>query len=511
MNLKLTFALTITAVLLFVSSLFFFSGLVFVGPDESLVIISNYGEPKPAEKVLADEGEIGIRKEILGTGFHWVTPFLYRSEKRPVIVVPPNHVGVVTARHGEKIAGNRFLAEDDEIGIRRKVLGPGKYRINPYGYRVENVPQVVIKPGSVGVLINSQQGGVVKDRVLHPGVHYINPKQYKVVMVEVGLNEYTLTAGNSSRITDALLRGEVQPRSNDVKTSTGGAITFPSKDGFTVGLDLTVLWELTPLKAVAAVDTFGTVADLVERVIKPKFDSASRNEGSNYTAKEMIQGKSRAEFKKSFTKTLVDYTKNAPLDIVAALPRRVYVPVKIQLPIMQAQLKREEMLTNKEIEETAKVEAKVEEQKSLVDLEIEQVKADTRVLRADIRADSEKKIGEYEAETKLLVNKIELEIQKINTQLADIHSLAQAEVIDFRGKKEAQVAQAYIEAFGSAEAYNAYIFAVNALPEEKLPIKVIHAGEGTLWTDLNAQNSAGALLQMKNFKQINQVMESQRN
>ena len=503
-------ALVSVVVITVVAGIVFIGGLVFVGPNESLVIISNYGEPKPAEKVLADPGEIGIQKDVLGTGFHWITPFMYRYERQPIINIPADQVGILTARHGKKIEGDRFLAESGEIGIRRKVLGPGNYRINPYGYKVEKVRQVVVKPGNVGVLINSQQGGVMKDRALHPGVHYINPKQFKVVMVEVGLNEYTLTAGNSTVITDALLRGEIQPRLSDVRNSTGGAITFPSKDGFTVGIDLTVLWELTPRKAVAAVDTFGTVADLVERVIKPKFDSASRNEGSNYTAKEMIQGKSRAEFKKSFTQTLVDYTKSAPLDIVAALPRRVFVPVKIQLPIMQAQLKREQMLTNKEIEETAKVEAKVEEQKSLVDLEIEQVKADTRVLRADIKADSEKKIGEFEAETKLMVNKIELEIQKINTQLANIHSLAKAEVIKFRGKKESQLAQSYIEAFGSPEAYNAYTFATNALPENKLPVKIIHAGEGTLWTDLKSGQSSGPILQMKNFKQLNEVTRIKR-
>tara|TARA_Y100000589_G_C27179305_1_gene640087 strand:- start:855 stop:2384 length:1530 start_codon:yes stop_codon:yes gene_type:complete len=488
-----------------IGGLTFFAGLVFVGPNESLVIIGNYGDPKPAEKVLAEPGEIGIQKDVLGTGFHWVTPILYRYERQPIVNIPADHVGIITARHGKKIAGDRFLAEEGEIGIRRKVLGPGNYRINPYGYKVEKVRQVVVEPGMVGVLINSQQGGVMKDRALHPGVHYINPKQFKVVMVRVGLNEYTMTAGNSTVITDELLKGEVQPGLSDGRNPTGGAITFPSKDGFTVGIDLTVLWELTPRKAVAAVDTFGSVADLVERVIKPKFDSASRNEGSNYTAKEMIQGNSRAEFKKSFTKTLIDYTKDAPLSIVAALPRRVFVPVKIQLPIMQAQLKLEEMLTNKEIEETAKIEAKVEEQKSLVDLEIEQVKADTRVLRADIKADSEKNIGEFEAQTKLMVNKIELDIQKIRTQLTNIHSLAQAEVINFRGSKAAKLAESYIQAFGSAKAYNAYIFAVNALPKNKLPVKIIHAGEGTLWTDLKSGQSNGPLLQMKNFKQLNEV------
>ena len=49
-------------------------------------------------------------------------------------------------------ADGRVLAEqDDEQGIRRQVLLPGTYRLNPYGYRVEKVPMTEIKPGYVGV------------------------------------------------------------------------------------------------------------------------------------------------------------------------------------------------------------------------------------------------------------------------------------------------------------------------------------------------------------------------
>ena len=45
-------ALVSVVVITVVAGIVFIGGLVFVGPNESLVIISNYGEPKPAEKVL---------------------------------------------------------------------------------------------------------------------------------------------------------------------------------------------------------------------------------------------------------------------------------------------------------------------------------------------------------------------------------------------------------------------------------------------------------------------------
>jgi hypothetical protein len=409
---------------------------------------------------------------------------------------------VVTAKFGKKIEGDRFLAEKGEIGIQRVVLGPGTYRMNPFGYDVELVNQTVIPAGHVGVLVNNQKGGVIKERVLQPGTHYINPRMYKVKIVSVGLNEYSLSSEQIVRITDAQLRGEIEPSAIDStgNHATGGAIIFPSSDGFTVGLDVTLLWELSPENAVNAVNTFGQVSDLVERVINPKLDSACRNEGSNYTAKEMVQGDTRAKFQDSFTDKLTEYASQAPLEVIAALPRRVYVPVKIQLPIMQAQLKKEEMLTNKEIELTSKVEAKLEEQKKLVEQEIQQVKADTRVLRASIQAEAEKEIGEFEASTRLMVSKIELETQKVDAQIATIMSEADAATVEFKGKKEAELYKSNVNAFGTPESYNSYIFAIEALPVEKLPVKIIHSGEGTLWTDIKGAGASS--VNMKLMQQL---------
>lgn len=488
-----------------------FSGLEFVGPDEMLVVIARYGRPL-GEKLLADPGEIGIRKEVLGAGFHWIMPIVFETKRVKVFEVPSRKIGVLTAKYGDRIQGDRFLAEEGEIGIRRVVLGPGTYRFNPYGYDLDLFDQMNVPAGYVGVLINNQQGGVVRDQVLNPGLHYINPRMYKVELVKIGLSEHSRATEQRMQITDKLLRGEVKlpvSQSSDRRATedleVGGAISFPSKDGFIVGLDVTLMWELTPKNAVAAIDTFGRVTDLVERVINPKLDSSCRNSGSNYTAKDMIQGDSRTLFQTSFKNMLIEYAKEAPLEIVAVLPLRVYVPMQIQLPIMQAQLKKEEMLTNHEIEETSKVEARLEEQKKLVDQEIQQVKADTAVLRRSIRAQAEKEVGEFEAETKLLVAKIALETQKIDTQIAVTLSEADAEVARFRGNKEAELNRLQVDAFGGAETYNAYIFATQALPEEKLSVRILHAGEGTLWTDSNMQTDPTAL------KTLSEVQKMRKN
>ncbi len=501
---------TLAIAVFFLGSIVFFSGLVYVGPHEALVLTARFGDNKPSDRVLAEPGQRGIQKDVLGVGYHWVAPVLYEYQRVSIVHIEPGKIGILTALDGIKPEGERFLAEEGEIGIRRRVLGPGTYRLNPRHFKVTIENQTQLRPGSVGVLVDRQKGGVVKDRVLQPGVHYINPRQYKVKDVRVGLNEYTLSSRNRVAITAEMLRGEVEslaPEIQDPNRIAGGAVTFPSQDGFTVGLDVTVLWELTPENAIKAVDTYGDDDILVERVIHPMLNSASRNDGSQYSAKKMIQGSTRLDFKKSFTQTLNEYTRRAPLDIVAALPRRVFVPVKIQLPIMQAQLKNEELLTNKEIEETSKVEALLEEQIKLVDQEIEQVKADTRVLRLSVQAETQKEAGEFDAETRLRVARIQLEVQKLDTVIADIRSKAEASVIEYRGTQEGELNRMRVAAFGSSDAYNAYVFASNAFPKGKLPIRIIHAGEGTFWTDLSAGTSKPQLKALDEIRRLHRLLK----
>jgi len=121
----------------------------------------------------AEEGEIGIRKELRGPGRHFYCPVWWQREIVTDIVIQPGSVGIVTCKLGDSLPGTQFLV-DGEIGetkhkgVLRKVLGPGRYRINPYGYEVKIVQTekkesgtqtkysgwVEIPTGYVGVVTN---------------------------------------------------------------------------------------------------------------------------------------------------------------------------------------------------------------------------------------------------------------------------------------------------------------------------------------------------------------------
>ncbi len=118
----------------------------YVPPGKHLVVIANTGRPLAEGQVLAEAGQKGIQREVLGEGWHFVMPVIYSREIEDNVVIPPGKVGIVTALGGKPLPPGRLLAEDDEQGIQRNVLPPGAYRINRHGFTIEEAPALNLAP-----------------------------------------------------------------------------------------------------------------------------------------------------------------------------------------------------------------------------------------------------------------------------------------------------------------------------------------------------------------------------
>ena len=181
----------------------------YVPPDYMAVIISKTGKTLPDGQILAEKGEKGIWKEVLGEGRYFLNPIIYEWVLKPVIEIDIGKIGVMTSKIGKDLPRGDFLAEKDEKGIQKTILGPGKYRLNPYGFEVAIQDALEIPIGYVGIVTSlagkeAKEGdfavigekGVLKD-VLQPGLYYINPRQYQVNIVEVGTNQISLLGYDS--------------------------------------------------------------------------------------------------------------------------------------------------------------------------------------------------------------------------------------------------------------------------------------------------------------------------
>ena len=184
----------------------------YVGPNEMAIITAKNGEALEPGQILAREGQKGIREEPLGEGRHFLNPIFYERRIVPAIIIDPGKVGVVTSKVGEKLPTGEFIAERGQKGIWQSVLGPGKYRMNPYGYNIEIVDAISIPIGYAGVITslsgeqapsgqfaNDKQKGVRKD-VLQPGLYYVNAKEYKVDVLEIGINQVSLLGEGGSKV-----------------------------------------------------------------------------------------------------------------------------------------------------------------------------------------------------------------------------------------------------------------------------------------------------------------------
>jgi hypothetical protein len=176
----------------------------YVRPNEMAIIVTKTGTPLPPDQILAHEGQQGIQADVLGEGRHFRNPVFTDWVITNIVVIPAGKFAIVTSKVGKNPPEGEFMANDDEKGIWKRVLGPGKYRMNPHGYNIELVDAAPIPIGYAGVVTSLSgkkapegefaafgQKGVMGD-ILQPGLYYLNPKQYLVNMLEIGVNQVSL-------------------------------------------------------------------------------------------------------------------------------------------------------------------------------------------------------------------------------------------------------------------------------------------------------------------------------
>ena len=100
------------------------------------------------------------------------------------------------------------------------------------------------------------------------------------------------------------------------------------------------------------------------------------------------------------------------------------------------------------------------------------------------------------AETTKLVAAIAAKTAEIDKNATVLIGTAKAKAKTLSEEAKAEKFQLAVEAFGSGQAYNQWVFA-QGLPED-LELNLIYSGEGTFWTDLKGFSETMLGKQMKN-------------
>lgn len=509
---------------------------VYVPPDKCLVLIRKTGQPLPAGQKIAEAGQKGIQRNTLGPGRYFLNPWVWDWELHDLVVISAGdptrwkeyyaeaaadtdlpslegewpQVGILVNKVGPPAPDGREVVDEGYQGIQKRVLTPGTYRINPYVYEVrtrsaiivplgccgvvtsqlgetpgvETVPEVSIGPDGQPVhgqpkviqkLAGPGQRGVLRE-VLPPGIYYLNPYVYKVHPVQVGYNQIS-----------------------QIKTQEVGThITFPSKDGFTIEVEVTVVWGRHPAHIAEMLNRFGDIEKL-KLLVLGQMRSICRNLGSEYESTDFIRGEKRELYQQAVTETLRRVCRERDIEILIALIHNIAVHgsaqadkegLDLKTTIQRGCIAREQELTKQIQRETAVVRASLETAVVAVEIAREQVSADTRKKVAEVRATGERQAQEILAQRDLEVATIEKQIAELDAETTRLLGRARAEVEQLRNQAEADGKRLMIAAFGSGTAYNLYKFAENFAPES---IRLIFAGPGTFWTDLTRLQDAAGL------------------
>jgi hypothetical protein len=461
-----------------------------------------FGSNEPSKQGFwAEEGQVGILQKLRGPGRHFYCPIWWERTIVPDVVILPGEVGIVTCKLGESLPTGEFLVDGDVgeaqfKGILRKVLAPGRYRINPYGNEVKIIKTQIskedekrsgwvnISTGFVGVVTNltdnphRKQKAGIQTNVLPPGLYPTNPREMQIDVVEVGYRESTISVKS---VVDE--KGKIKvDESGEPQIASEDGINFPSSDGFPINLDFTAIWGLMPDQAPHAIRTFGNVKQVENKVVLPQIESICRNNGSNYTAVQLLVGEQREIYQQD---TLEDFRKvlsEKDLSLLYGLVRHIYIPKEVRLPIQTAFIADELKITREQEQRTAREEGNLREAEQRVILEGGRVKVETTKDVAARIAEGDKLAAETDAETRKLVAAIEKETAELESQAKLAIGKAENEGKGFIEQAKANRFKLAVEAFGNAGAYNNWMFA-NTLPKD-IELKLFYAGEGTFWTDL---------------------------
>ena len=550
------------AVLIFACGVYLWFFCRFYVPAGYMAVVTakSGSNPRPGE-ILVERGQKGIWKEVLAEGRHFLDPVLHDVQIVRALRIPIGKVGIVTSKVGKPLPAGEIIAPDHSFqGVWRDVLGPGMHRLNPQGYSVEITDAVNIPIGYVGV-VTSQTGkaapagifasvsskGVLKD-ILQPGLYYINPRAYQVNVIEIGMNQVSMTGKEGSVIemkntvksassalstlSSSILNRQLQQRlsqqpRSDRQTGTGKRVNyrqertpthaareaavpmperaaaakrrgptstpgysisnfveFPSRDGFKILMDMTVEFELLPENVSRIYMLYGDLPQVVEKIILPQILSVSRLKGSSYKAQDFIVGEGRETFQKNLRDDLVRLLREKNIIIHNAIIRNVAIPRNILQPIQESSLAKEQNLTNFSLQETAKIEAELNTQIAMIDQKRREVEQETRKLVAEINANQEQSVRLIQAQTDLQVAQIQLKRAEIEAKRNQLTGETEVKADFIKHNEIARGIRLKADAMGKP-GIMADMKLIEAL-NPNLKLQVIYAGEGTLWTDLKS-------------------------
>ncbi|HTG92048.1 MAG TPA: SPFH domain-containing protein [Pyrinomonadaceae bacterium] len=356
-----------------------------------------------AHEFIGKKGQRGPQKDILLPGTYYINPLLFKVIPETAKEVKPGEVAVVVSNVGK----------DPSDEVRREMAAKVRMRMER-----EEIEQAEVSAHRLDKMDDKRtveeiredlMSGDPADRRLDEGAHeaYVVPEGFRGIQeAVVGPGRYYV---NTLAITPIII-----PTTNQTVEWTAGEVanTFNpfeviSKDGFTMQLEVRVVFRVKPEDAPFMVAKIGGIERLIQNVMHPLIDSIFRNQASESSAMAYLQN--RHEEQERAEARVRAHLLKYHVDVVNVLICHIHLPeelMKTQTEKILAEQRQNMYNAQREAEEKR---IQLEKTKAHADNQKDLMAATVGVEISIKRSEQRKAEGEGEAHYILQTGKAEAE------------------------------------------------------------------------------------------------------
>jgi len=401
-------------------------------------------------------GQRGPQKDILLPGTYYINPFLFKVILETAKEVKPGEVAVVVSNVGK----------DPSDDVRRQMAAKVRQRMEREEQeQAEQSAQRLDKIDDARTVEEIRQDlmtGDPADRRLDEGAHeaYVVPQGYRGIQESVvGPGRYYV---NTLAISPIII-----PTTNQTVEWTAGEVanTFNpfeviSKDGFTMQLEVRVVFRVKPEDAPFMVAKIGGIERLIQNVMHPLIDSIFRNQASESSAMAYLQN--RHEEQERAEARVRAHLLKYHVDVVNVLICHIHLPeelMKTQTEKILAEQKQNMFNAQREAEDKRiqleKTKAHADNQKDLmaatVGVEIAAKRAEQRKAEAEGEAHYILQTGKAEAEKVRLMGEAQGVAYREQVNALGAQGVALVETLKVIGEKGVRITPDVMASGGSGE------------------------------------------------------------
>ncbi|MGB9178289.1 MAG: SPFH domain-containing protein [Pyrinomonadaceae bacterium] len=401
-------------------------------------------------------GQRGPQKDILLPGTYYINPLLFKVIPETAKEVKPGEVAVIVSNTGK----------DPSDDVRREMAAKVRERMER-----EEQAQAEVSAARLDKIEDQKTAAEIKaelmtgdpaDRRLDEGAHeaYVVPEGYRGIQESVvGPGRYYV---NTLAITPIII-----PTTNQTVEWTAGEVvnTFNpfeviSKDGFTMQLEVRVVFRVKPEDAPFMVAKIGGIDRLIQNVMHPLIDSIFRNQASESSAMAYLQN--RHEEQERAEARVRAHLLKYHVDVVNVLICHIHLPealMKTQTEKILAEQRQNMYNAQREAEEKRiqleKTSANADKQKDLmaetVGVEISAKRAEQRKAEADGEAHYILATGKAEAEKVRLMGEAQGVAYREQVNALGANGVALVETLKVIGEKGVRITPDILASGGTGD------------------------------------------------------------